>query len=408
MKHGAIIPSASPAIRVEIVETPDQLRQLRPAWERLQERDVESTVFLSWAWMERAFRSNPFRWSVIVARAEDDPDELAGILPLKYRVHWSRSRNELQTELEAGGRLLWSEYTGFLCDSRYEKAALEAMAAALSDMPWVRLSMRYVPQKRRARLFTDAFKGLGFSCRYKEYFINKKTTNNLLCPQVMLPEDFTTYLATGISASRRQQLSRFRRRMFDTGKYRITQATDATAETDIAIATDLWKARWREHKGKAQTEMVAGNYRDVLHAARATGVLFLPILWKDTQPLGALGHVLDPKNGIVHFIFSGRDISVDEPFVGPSLHYHSIEWAIEQGYVSYDFCHGDEPYKYSYGAENYETVYFEIRRREFEGSPVFDPLCLGQALTRVDGFLEKGDTDTARKAVKQLATLLAQ
>ena len=131
-------PAEASAIAVRLVDTPAGLDALRPVWEELQARDPEATIFLTWEWMAQAFRAHPYRWTVLVAEDPRHPGRVLCLLPLKYRTHWSRSRAEFQTELEAGGRLLWSEYTGFLCHPEHEAAALRAVTDHLAGMPWMK------------------------------------------------------------------------------------------------------------------------------------------------------------------------------------------------------------------------------------------------------------------------------
>ncbi|TNF21109.1 MAG: GNAT family N-acetyltransferase [Rhodobacteraceae bacterium] len=395
------------ALTVRIVDTVAGLDALRPAWQALEARDPEATIFLTWDWMARAFRANPYRWSVLVAEAPDRPGTALCILPLKYRTHWSRSRDEFHTELEAGGRLLWSEYTGFLCHPEREAEALQAVTDHLAAMPWMRFSMRYVAQNRRCRLFTDAFEARGFGVKYKSYRINGNKTDNLVCPQVDLPEDFDSFLAGQLSANRRQKYNRLKRDHLDSGALHITTAGDADFDAALEVLLDLWQRRWRDQKGAETAERVAGNYRDVLRAAQEIGAAYLPVLWKGERPLGALGHVVDRRNGVVHFIAGGRDPQAEDKGIGQLLHVHSIEWAIGQGLICYDFGHGNEAYKYSYGATDQAVLYFEIRRRAYEPSLAFDFLCAGEALRRIEEFLTRGSTDKALKACAQLSRVLS-
>ena len=143
-------------LRVEVIDTYAGFLAVEQAWKSLEDRDPEMTVFLSWDWLAQPFRQNPFRWSVVAVYTRTG-DDLIGLLPLKYGVRWSASRKEFQTEIEAGGRLIFSEYTGFLCDPEFEQPALEAMVAQLQAMPWSRLSLRYVAQHARAEMFYAAF-----------------------------------------------------------------------------------------------------------------------------------------------------------------------------------------------------------------------------------------------------------
>jgi len=407
MKKDKDIRPAAGGLRVDVVDTYDGFMALRPVWERLQERDLECTFYLTWKWMAEVLRDNAFRWFVIVVRAPGNGDEAICILPLKCRVHWSHSREELQTHLEAGGRLLWSEYTGFLCDPAFEEQGLMAAAQHLSGLPWTRLAMRYVAQTRRARFFTDQMKELGFSVRYRDYQINKGETDNLVCPQIDLPEDFDAYLQNQVSANTRQRCNKTKRRYLETGDYHFVHATDETLQDDLTALLMFWKKRWVRQKGGPTAEVVASNYRETLTAAHRCGALFLPMLCKGDRRLGALGHVVDRRNGIMHFIVAGRDVDAEEAFIGEALHFHSIAWAISQGFICYDFAHGNEKYKYSYGAENLETLYFDVQRRSSDDTGVFDIMCLGEAMRRIEDQLKKGKPDRALKACSQLAELLS-
>ncbi|APE44288.1 hypothetical protein BOO69_13435 [Sulfitobacter alexandrii] len=406
MKHDVVTTgsTADADLAVQVIDTPAGFAALREEWQALEARDPETTVFLSWAWFNEAFADQLYRWSVLVVR--DGAGDVICLVPLKYRVHWSGSRQEFQTQLQAGGRLLWSEYTGFLCAPELQREGLEAAARHLAAMPWISLSMRYVAQAGRCRIFTDALEQAGIAVRYQPYMINRGETDNLKCPQVTLPDDFDTYLAASVSRNRRQQYNRFRRKHLDTGDYRITHATGDTLEADLDTLMRFWADTWGEKKGR-QTEGIVAQYRRMLTAAARTDSLFLPVLWQGDRPLGALGHVIDRRRGMVHFIMVGRDQTAEEPFVGAALHFHAIAWAIEQGFGCYDFSHGNEPYKYGYGAQDVDVLFFEARRREPSDDTVFDSLCLGAALARLQGFIEEGRTDRATRACAQLARLLS-
>jgi len=174
MKHNQIKPVPDTALQVSIIDSYADFVKLRDAWQGLERRDPESTVFLTWDWMAQIFRDRPFRWSVLVVRDQARAGDVLCILPLKYRVHWSTSRKEFQTELEAAGRLLWSEYTGFLCNP--------------VRMPWTKLTMRYVAQHRRCTIFTEALADQGFSVRFRrvETFLSSGKTDHAAraCAQI--------------------------------------------------------------------------------------------------------------------------------------------------------------------------------------------------------------------------------
>lgn len=393
------------SLTVDIIETYADLEALRPAWDALHRRDPESGIFMSWAWLAAAFQQNPQRWRVIAIRPSRQTADYVCIFPMKYRVHWSASTAKFQSEIEAGGRLGWSEYTGFLCDPDWEEPALQQLAQTLSFMPWSRLSLRYESSERRAALFTDAFATTDFTVNYKTYMINNGETDNLKCPQIDLPDDFETYLSDKVSYNSRKKIRKATRRYIDDGDYHFTQSSPETAEQDCNRLLGFWLQQWRESKGQAQAEYVAGNYQQVLGTAHDLDALFIQTLWQGDTPLGALGFVLDPPSRALHCIVTGRDIAAQDPAIGLLMHANAIRWAIEHGFRLYDFGHGDEPYKYSFGPQTKRVKYFSIRPKNSRDGFVLDFLSLPEALGRTTKFLEQGETKAALAACRQMTEM---
>ncbi|MCA0869481.1 GNAT family N-acetyltransferase [Seohaeicola saemankumensis] len=393
--------AAAPAsLVVDIIDTWAEFRALKPDWQALEARDPQATVFLSWDWLAQAFRDNPGRWRVVIVHGGD---RLVCVLPLKYRVHWSNSARAFQSQIEAGGRLLWSEYTGFLCDPALEAQALQLVAARLRALPWSRLSLRYEDTPDRAARFLRAFPQADYSAKLAQYRINKGETDNLICPRVPLPDSFDDYLAALPSRGRRQKLRRAMRQLDSDADLRITRTTPATFDQDIAGLLRLWTAKWAPSKGPDVAARVAGNYRQVLQAALRLGNLHMPVLWRGDRMLGALGHVLDPHRHRLCFVVGGRDDAAADQSIGLMLHGAAIRWAIGAGQRNYDFCHGDEAYKFTYGARPERVNYLSVRRRSGTAPAArLDPIGRPEAMRRLLDFIETGDRDRAARACRQL------
>jgi CelD/BcsL family acetyltransferase involved in cellulose biosynthesis len=392
-------------LRVESIETYEGLLNLKADWKALEARDPEMTFFLSWDWLAEAFRQHPGKWRVLVVRQAREGNRCVGLLPLKYRVLWNATRNQFETQIEAGGRLLFSEYTGFLCEAGQDQAVIKALGEALQRMPWSKLSLRYLAQKQRAKLFCATFDSPQYSASWKGYWINKGQTDNLVCPKINLPDQFDTYLSS-ISANTRQQYRRFERRHLLNGECHFTYSDATSLDRDIGLLMKFWRQKWEPLKGRSNAKMVAGNFEKVLRSAFSLNALFLPVLWRGETPLGALGHIVDAKRGAMHFIIAGRDTSVKEAFVGKALHFHSIKNAVSRGYRYYDFGHGDEPYKFTYGADKAKLQYFVINRSDANAQDVFDPFQYRMALKRVKRFIKTKKMDQARAGWSQLDKIL--
>ena len=152
---------------------------------------------------------------------------------------------------------------------------------------------------------------------------------------------------------------------------------------------------------------MASNYRRILENAQQLGLLYMPVLWQGRTTLGALGHILDPQMKRVHFIVAGRNEASSVPNIGLLLHTHAIRWAIEQGYETYDFCHGDEGYKYNFGARDKHVNYISIRPREpLSPGAAFDPINRADAMHRLVGFIDTGRAQDSALAARQLLSVL--
>ena len=391
-------PVPSDMYRVQVVSDLAGLARIKPDWDALVARDPQAGIFLSHDWLLPALQAHPKRWRIFVLR--DGQGRAICIFPAKYRLHWSQSRGQFQTELEAAGRFIWGEYTGFICDPGREEDGLHHMGLALRSMPWKTISLRYEPTGTRMERFAAAL-GDGFSAKFREYRINQGTTNNLISPQIPLAADFDTYLTDRVSANTRQKIRRQRRNLLESGTYTLTTSTVETVDRDVSMLLTNWLANWGSRKSDRSAARLAQSYGQALLNAESLGALHLVALWQGEQMLGGLGHIVDWANGSSHFLVAGRDPKAEDPAIGLLLHSAAIEWAIEHGLTTYDFGHGDEPYKFSFGPDKVPMHYMTIRRDG--GEDVFDPFTLKRALKRLADFAKAGQTDRVAQGAAQLS-----
>jgi len=396
------------SFHVEIIDDWDSFCALQQDWEAVYDRDPEAHFFLSWGWLADFFRDNPSRWRVFAVRGKEPGTEYVGFFPAKYRAHWSKSTKCFQTEIEAGGRLGWSEYTGFLCDPAHEQKVMTALADRLAALPWVRLSVCYEPSQRRADLFMNAFPRDRFRSRYKDYRINKGQTDNLVCPQISLPADYETYLADCLSSNTRQKIRRFTRKSIDSGELRITQTTTETFDQNADILLDQWQQKWSPLKGADKARSIANMYRRMLKTGLKLDALHLPVLWRGDVPLGALGSIADKNTKHLCFILAGRNETENDANAGLLLHSQSINWAIENGIEIYDFSHGDEAYKYSFGAHDRHVKYVSIRRRNPTERELLDPINIREVMNKAGQSVGPQAADKVASSNRQMLLLVEQ
>jgi hypothetical protein len=387
--------------QVDIIETYAAFERLKRAWEAVHSRDPNAGVFLSWDWLAWMFRANPGRWRIYALRDEGLPGGYAAFLPVRHNLHWSRSTERFQTQVTAAGRLGFSEYTGFVCAPEHEELAIPALARFVATQPWARLSLRYEPTQTRLDLFADMFDPDAFDVEWPAYTLNDGETNQLVSPQVALPDSFDAWMDT-ISARQRKKIRRAMRSGLEDRGLTIRSATADNFADQADRLIDFWAAKWDGEKSADQVIGTARKYRKLLDQAQELGVLYMPSLWEGERMLGAIAHVVDPKSRSLVAMVEGRDAAATDVEVGLLLHSHAIRQAIRAGLGTYDFGHGDERYKYSYGAQDLPLGYMVITRRTPETAPVLDRAQMQPALERTLAFLEDGKVDRATTALRQL------
>lgn len=394
-------------VQVDVIETWDAFLGLRQAWDAVHARDPEAGYFLSWDWFAEVFRANPGRWRVLAVKPGGSVPDHVCFFPLKLGTRWSSSSQQFTTDLQAGGRLSWGQYTGFVCLPEQEKTAIAAVTAKLTDMPWGRLSHKNDPCRRRLDLFLNGFAESEYRISHGEDIINGGTTDNLICPLIELPDDYESYLQSSLSSNTRQKMRRFWRKFEAADDLMIRNSTAETHERDLTILLDFWFTSWAPARGRSSAERAVQKYREILGQSHALGAVHIPVLWRGDRPLGALANIVDRDKQHLYFIAAGRDETVQDPNVGLLLHAHNIRWAIGNSIRSYDFCHGNEPYKYSFGASDRRVSNVSIYRRSGSGVDRLDPVHIGDALRKAIRLMETDKVDDAAKACRQILPLLA-
>ena len=333
---------------VGLVETMDQLQAHKNAWCEVYQRDPESQFYLSWWWLTDFLNRSDEDWIVLTATPEGALQPVA-FLPLRLKLKRRRKAGTFINGFVMAGNYA-ADYTGFLCLPEFEETAIPAFARHLLSEPWAFLKLDYLrASEKRKTLFLDEFPKKGLRIKYSPC-INIDKVNNLICPYVDLPDTFDAYLSEKLSANSRQKLRRLLRKVDAGEDYRITHANADTIDRDIDILLTFWKEQWASRKGEKLKKIVSNN-RVLLRSGFDLGRLYMPVLWKGEQPHGVLGSFLDHEKKTVLFMIAGRDQSFNEIPSGLALHAHSIRYAIENGFRTYDFLRGNEPYKYSFGCQ---------------------------------------------------------
>lgn len=218
--------------------------------------------------------------------------------------------------------------------------------------------------------------------KHEKRLSKEDNIDNLVAPYISLPDDFDAYLAAHMSAKTRQKLRRFTRKVTNSQELKITHTNTETCERDLAALGDLWTTKWSQRKVDNVTRL-ASTYKRILRQALHANMLYMPVLWREDEPIGVLGSLIDWQKKTLLFFVAGRDESCANLPTGLLLHGHSIRWAIEHGLKTYDFLAGNEPYKYSYGVQEQRLQCITLSTKSKANlNDILDPRCIEAAFKK--------------------------
>ena len=336
-------------MHVQFVEGWDDFNRLRSEWDAIYEADPEAHHFLSWQWLSDWLNGHRSSWFILAAKRDEADTDYVGFLPMRNYLKFDKE-NGFYNEISLAGAQ-YSDYTGILVRPEFETEALRAFARYVKlELNWARFSLDgLMISDRRRRAFLSVFDKPKFTSTSIDYRMSDGTDNSI-CPSVTLPPNWDDYLAT-LSSNNRQKIRRLMRKVDASKECRIELADAQTYDRYLKVLLDFWKIKWAPSKGEKTNSIVECNH-DMLIRCAEHGTLLLPVFFEGDRPVAALAIVIDTCKRSLLFLITGRDETYTAMPAGYLLHAYSIRHAIAHGFTSYDFCKGNEDYKYLFGARD--------------------------------------------------------
>lgn len=349
-------------MRIDAIYRREELDALKKNWDDLYRADPESQYFLSWQFISAFFRRFEGQWFVLAASQDARPSPYVALMPLRLKTRMNGKAGFFYHDVLTGGSYV-ADYTGAVCAPEFAQAAMAGFGKHLRRMHWANLHLENLRMSGgRLKAFLDRLDDKPLEIRHLSRVNRQDNVDNSRCPSVELPDTWDAYLEQKLGSSMRQKLRRLLRKLDGSDEFRVTLPDAASIDRDIEILLDLWKNRWGARKGDSLRGILNTNRR-VFGDAFANGSLFLPVLWHRDRPIGALATFVDPVKKTYFFNMAGRDETAEILPPGLVLHAYSIRHAIRNGYRTYDFLRGDEPYKYTFGASDTIIASKHIRTR---------------------------------------------
>jgi tetratricopeptide (TPR) repeat protein len=386
-------------MKIELIEDTEKLEQLRANWDAVYRADPDAHIFMSWSWMIKWLPWVHIPWIVLAARPEG-ASEYVAFFPVRTKTKESKN-DGLYNEINMGGNH-YADYTGIICLPDFDSQAIPALAQEIKRLNWTNMRLEGLRvSEHRCKMLLQEFPAEAFDV-VEESRIDDDNIDLSICPFAKLPADWDSYLNQSLSANSRQKLRRLLRQMDADPRLRITHTESGTLDRDIDILLKLWSDRWAERKGDRMPGILKNNRIMLKHMFEA-GRLFMPVLWQDERPLGALAIYVDEVKKCYLFFMAGRDQSFEGPSSGLLLHAHSIRHAIANGFITYDFLRGNEPYKYSFGVEEHRIKSLVIStkdRRNLGGR--LDLRSIKDAVRRARVHFRADRDEAAERAFRQI------
>lgn len=341
---------------VDRISDLDSLDVVEREWEAVHRADPVATVFTSSAWLRGRLSALADPWCVLAARPGAG-EPVVALLLLRFlpsspamRFSWEEEDSSVAGAGVPGLGMAGSpmaDYTGFVCSAGYEDMAL----ATFADYVQSRLDWRYFEIRDAFDYRLDAFLSYFPEPRFR---VERYPATP--CPYLELNDSWEEFLGTRPHPRMRREIRHDLRAMERLPGLRRTTIAD-DGELQISTLLELWQGRW----GKLAEPQLA-QYRSVFRSCLESGCLWLDVFWDRDAPITGLLAFLDRKRQSFCFYITGFDKRYAALSPGTVIVAHAIREAICSGYRVFDFLRGDEPYKFSLGAELRQTENVTIFR----------------------------------------------
>ncbi|MBN2578993.1 MAG: GNAT family N-acetyltransferase [Pirellulales bacterium] len=325
----------------------NNLEELAPyadAWDRLS----AGVPFRSWTWLSTWWRHygpeapEPGHKELAVLAVFDDGDMLVGLAPWYWEMHLTQGG---ALKMLGSGEVC-SDYLTVLSSRGHETDVALALAEFLivenshspgGNLVWDLLELTGVDyQDRPVQRLGDELSVLGCT-------LHMRSTIN--CWRIDLPTRWEAYTKT-LSKKFCSEVERFERKYFASGKA-VMHAVDGLDRLPWALdlLIDLHQRRWHSlgQRGCYASPRFSAFIRDVAAPMMRQGQL--QILWLEIDGRPAAVEFQLVGGGGIYAYQSGIHPEMAKFHPGKLSNMASIRRAIEQGFRSFDFLRGDEPYK---------------------------------------------------------------
>lgn len=327
----------------------DALAPLSPVWNELS----RGVPFRSFAWLSQWWRhyGETSGDELYVLAAFDNSRRTIGVAPwyIQRSLAWGRVLRFL------GSGEVCSDYLSLLARPEHAARVVTTFADYLmgdgrNDWDTLDLGPIDVEDTAMAQLISEL--------EERGAIVHRRGGPN--CWRLALPATWAEYEA-GLSKSHRKQVRRLTSRVLETERAVLhTAVTPCDLDVAWQVLIDLHQRRRRSlrQSGCFASPRFESFHRSVAWKLLEAGMLRLHWLALDGRPIAAEYHIAGTDTVFAYQSGVEPDRLEEEP--GRLVTIAVLQRAIADGFRTFDFCRGDEPYKAHFRAEPRPTVQWRV------------------------------------------------
>ncbi len=331
---------------INILETHEQLLELKNEWNELLEYSSCDSIFMTWEWVSTwwdCFHENNALWMIICR--QEDTNQLLGIAPLIIKDTLNLGLQEKTLSFIGNGDAA-PDHLDFIIHKDFEMSISHLFTDKIwsSRTHWQKISL------------DGMMSGSNTLLQLLEQTNGQMQISKNICPYLTLPDDWAT-LKQSYGKSMRYNLGRFERRLEKDYPSMINFKKITEKEEVEEFITILVELHTASQQRKDNEGLFTNQKMIEFHTKLATIFLEAGFLRSYTLNVGktsiAALHCFQ-YNGTVSFYQSGFDQFWQRYSPGTQIMAHAIQQAILEKNIIFDFLRGEEDYKFKW-TESYAT-----------------------------------------------------
>jgi CelD/BcsL family acetyltransferase involved in cellulose biosynthesis len=337
---------------VSLTHDTHAIQNLQDEWIALHSRSTARGAALSWQWVNIWWKHFNHTGELWLMQIRDSDQRLIGIAPL-IKVQFQPKYGFSWRQIEFIGASHHHEHLDFIVEPGYEEQVVPLFLQKLSEQrkQWDVLHLSALADTKTLDVLATSG---------EDWIPNLK--KEMVAPYTTLPSDTEKWMSS-LSRNRRWKLRRNIKQLNEEfpdnwSIVRLCEPQELDEGLDILVT--LHQAKWEalDKPGAFHFGEWTTYYRELMHCFQNEG--WLRLYRMDIAGKAATLLYMYHYRGRAYNQIAGLDETMTEVPLGHVLTQHSIEEAIRDGVDEYSFMWGEEPYKYSFGAQNRIQQAFDL------------------------------------------------